>query len=613
MTARKGHLTDKHVLVVEDHPANLKLTREILRLLGCRISEVCKAEDAFRVIEEENPNLVLMDIQLPGMDGLTATRILREEMGLKDLPVIGVSAMAREGDREKAFEAGCCEYITKPIDTRKFMELLRHFLTNKKYQPASDVHRKGNPVDRRRILVVDDNPTNVKLLKTILPEDKYEILEAFDGVAAVDTAFTRLPDLIFLDIMLPDLDGYEVMKLLKENADTSHIPVILVTALEDTSEKVRGLEAGAEEVLIKPVNRAEVLARTRSMIRLGDLRKQVTLREQAAGLLHQDQEDGKEFQGFPVFRILVVEDSAEDLDLIRAYLEKEPYEIVTAGTGRHALDILRANKVDLIVLDIQLPDMGGFEVLERAKNMNGCKTVQTIITTCLTDLESKIKSVELGADDYLVKPVNSRELKTRLRALLKKKVYMDKLKQDYIEGSNAAIMDPATGVHNRDFFMQFMELELKRSRRHSYSTSLLKILVDDTGLPAGDSDGAATDGVLRKMASILKRVLREIDLVARYEEAGLAVLLPYCEESGAAKVVTRMREALTDSSVLLVNDLNRSAVSLTFSVVTFPGEVQTAEQMAALVKERVGKDSACGKTRNNMAIPGKGTLLSGRG
>ena len=594
MSALKGHTSDKTVLVVEDNAANLKLTRDLLQLLECRVVETRRAEDALKVIEGQDVDLVLMDIQLPGMDGLTACRIIREEMGIKDLPIVGVSALAMDGDREKALEAGCCEYITKPIDTRMFMGMVMRCLSTEKCGPAEDKRGTGNGVERRRILVVDDNPTNVKLLKAMLPEDKYEIHEANNGATALKIAAANLPDVIFLDIMMPDMDGYEVTKRLKEKSDTAPIPVVLVTALEGVDDRIRGLEAGAEDVLVKPVNRVEVLARARSMVRLGDFRRQVALREQAAGTLRPDLGDKGVSQERTVARVLAVEDNVHDLDLLQACLAGEPYEILTAGSGEEALAILRETQIDLILLDILLPDMDGFKVLERAKGMKGRSTVQTVVTTCLTDLESKVRGVELGADDYIVKPVNPRELKARLKVLLKKKRYMDQLKYSNMGETDTAFMDALTGVYNRDFFKRFFDLELKRSQRHEYSTSLVKLVIHDLERSGKQRESGTKDTVLREVASTLKVVLRDIDLIARCEDAGFAMLLPYCEETGVVNVVTRIREALAACAFPSRDDLSRGIVSVSFGTATFPGEVGSVEQMAALVEKKLESDRISG-------------------
>ena len=128
---------------------------------------------------------------------------------------------------------------------------------------------------RFRVLVVDDNEANVELLEAYL-STQYEVVKAFDGEEALQKVKTDSPDLILLDIMMPHLNGYEVCKRLKEGKETSFIPIVMVTALTDKSEKIKGLEAGADDFLTKPVDRAELLARVKSLLRIKYLHDELT-------------------------------------------------------------------------------------------------------------------------------------------------------------------------------------------------------------------------------------------------------------------------------------------------------------------------------------------------
>ncbi|MDF1526856.1 MAG: response regulator [bacterium] len=289
--------------------------------------------------------------------------------------------------------------------------------------------------------------------------------------------------------------------------------------------------------------------------------------------------------------VLVVEDNVTNLKLTRDLLQLLECRVVEAGRAEDALKMIKGQDIDLVLLDILLPDMDGFKVLERAKGMKGRSTVQTVVTTCLTDLESRVRGVELGADDYIVKPVNPRELKARLKVLLKKRRYMDQLNYSRLRETDTAIMDNLTGVYNRDFFMRFMELELKRSQRHEYSTSLVKVVIHDPERSGKQKENGTKDTVLREVASVLKCVLRDIDLIARYEDAGFAMLLPYCEETGVVNVVTRIREALAASVFPSRDDLSQGVVPVvSFGTATFPGEVESVEQMAVLVEKKLESD-----------------------
>ena len=127
----------KTILVVEDNELNMKLVRGLIKIGKYRMLEAIDAESGIQLIREQRPDLVLMDIQLPGMDGLSATKIIKEDPSVKDIPIVALTSYAMQGDEEKALEAGCTGYIAKPIDTRKFLKTISQYLNDDKSQRQS--------------------------------------------------------------------------------------------------------------------------------------------------------------------------------------------------------------------------------------------------------------------------------------------------------------------------------------------------------------------------------------------------------------------------------------------------------------------------------------------
>jgi CheY-like chemotaxis protein len=121
-------MTIKTILVVEDNELNMKLVRGLIKIGKYGMLEARDAESGIQLIREQRPDLVLMDIQLPGMDGLSATKIIKKEPSLKNIPIVALTSYAMQGDEEKALEAGCTGYIAKPIDTRKFLKTISQYL-----------------------------------------------------------------------------------------------------------------------------------------------------------------------------------------------------------------------------------------------------------------------------------------------------------------------------------------------------------------------------------------------------------------------------------------------------------------------------------------------------
>lgn len=419
-------MRDETILIIEDDDLNLKLVESLLELGSYRVLKAMDAETGISLMREHSPDLVLMDIRLPGMDGLHATRLIKQDPELRSIPVIALTAQAMVGDEAEALRAGCNGYFSKPIDTRSFLATLQSFIGERKKKSEAS---KGIQFDHKaRILVVDDDPLNVKLLTAKLGSAGYDTIEAYGGQEGLDKAATESPDLLLLDVMMPRMDGFEVTRRLKSDPITSHIPIILVTALDEKEGKTRGLEAGADDFLNKPIKNIELQARVRSLVDLKRYRDQVSKQRQVSeqlGATSQHPGLCNEREHIPT--VMLVEDDETDAQMIQYYLDSEPLQVQLYTDGEKALRRVREGKVDLILLDILLPDINGFEICRLLKENEETRDIQILVVTCLGDLDSKLKGIELGADDYLVKPIDEKELKARIKWLLEKKCYLDSL------------------------------------------------------------------------------------------------------------------------------------------------------------------------------------------
>jgi diguanylate cyclase (GGDEF)-like protein len=258
------------ILIIEDNPANMKLACLLVRNAGHTVLSAVDAETGLTLARADRPDLILMDIQLPGMDGLAATALLKQDPATATIPVIALTAMAMKEDQEKSLVAGCDAYIAKPLRYPELYAAIDTLLANR---PASGERRSSlspgaitNP--NATILIVDDQIQNRTLLETLLRPEGYRTLSAASGEEALAAIARHAPDLILLDVMMPGMDGYQVAGKLKSNPATSDIPIIMVTAKGDRSDRLAGLNAGAEDFLIKPVDRAELWLRVRNLLRL---------------------------------------------------------------------------------------------------------------------------------------------------------------------------------------------------------------------------------------------------------------------------------------------------------------------------------------------------------
>ena len=453
---------------------------------------------------------------------------------------------------------------------------------------------------KETILIVDDDPLNVKLLSATLSADGYETLSAYDGKTALKIAQTEFPDLILLDIMMPEIDGYEVTEILKQNPDTKDIPIILITALDGREDKLKGLEAGADEFLNKPANAAELLARVKSLLRLKLYQDQLKVRTHPQEFIASNgKADGGPIGDLNLPSVLLVEDEDRDVRLLKSYLQGEAYHIEVAHTGEETISRVLKDKVDLILLDILLPGMDGFEVVRQLREMESAENIQVLAITSLKDMESKIRGIELGVDDYLVKPINKHELRVRVKSLVKKKAYLDTLRQGYQTAVYTAITDKLTGLYNRAYFEHYLHLEIKRADRLKDQLSLIMMDIDEFKY-YNDSFGHLTgDRILRTLGKLVKESIREIDLAVRYGGEEFAFVLPTTDKEGAVAVAERLRRVVYEHSFFSEDERTDKRLSVSVGVAVYPDEALSLEalirsaDMQLYRAKREGKNRVC--------------------
>ncbi|MDP2277656.1 MAG: diguanylate cyclase [Nitrospirota bacterium] len=393
-----------------------------------------------------------------------------------------------------------------------------------------------------RVLVVDDQPANVKIIAKRLSVLGYEVLTATNGMDGIRLARESAPDVILLDIMMPEMDGYEVIKRLKQEPETSGIPIALLTALDSVKDKVRGLDAGADDFLTKPVNQIELVARIRSLTKLKRLQEEIRKAGDLTSPLPEDAGKGKTEDKKIIF---IVEDDEKMLAQYKRILDNTgEYRTLIANNASDALDVLHKTIPDLILLDIMLPDMNGIELLGKIRKEHPSANIPIIIISTIADIETKVKGIEAGADDYLIKPVDRLEMLARIRANLRKSEAQRRLKSNLEATERQAITDPLTGLYNRQYLKTAFEREIARARRYKRPFSML-ILDIDHFKDVNDTFGhLAGDGVLREIAGILKDGVRASDVAARYGGEEFVVVLTDTNINGAVAAAEHLRKTV---------------------------------------------------------------------
>ena len=270
------------ILIIDDNAMNRKLFGFLLRKAGY---EVLEAEDGKQGVEQAKeviPDLILMDIQMPGgMDGIAALKAIRTIEAISEIPVIAVTSYTMKGDRESFLSEGFVDYISKPIDSEAFLASIKNILNDitvespacEKEQSTARVRvgGRGAHPGKQRILCVDDEPMNLKVLDKLLVSHGYEVIRAKDGEAALQAIGENSVDLVLLDVMMPKIDGFEVCRRIKGDERYRNIPVVMITALSAKEDRIKGIEAGAEDFISKPIDQGEVLARVRMLLKMKGL------------------------------------------------------------------------------------------------------------------------------------------------------------------------------------------------------------------------------------------------------------------------------------------------------------------------------------------------------
>ena len=273
-----------------------------------------------------------------------------------------------------------------------------------------------------RILVVDDIPANVRLLEAKLTAEYFEVLTANDGFSALEAARAQAPDLILLDVMMPGMDGFEVAKRLKTDIKTRHIPIVMITALTDTADRVRGLEAGADDFLSKPVNDIALFARVRSLTRLKVMMDELRVRHATTGQLDitdkapvGTEDDGRNG------RILLVESEELLAEKLTEFLSTAGHDISRATGAAEALERSREQGMDLIIVSLHLAGEDGLRLCSQYRSQDETRHVPILLTLEEGDLEQLAKGLDLGVTDYLIRPIDQNELLARTRTQIRRR------------------------------------------------------------------------------------------------------------------------------------------------------------------------------------------------
>jgi two-component system cell cycle response regulator len=417
-----------------------------------------------------------------------------------------------------------------------------------------------------RILVVDDVLANVRLLEARLSAEYFDVATATSGQEALVICERAECDIVLLDVMMPDMDGFEVCRRLKANPATHHIPVVMVTALDQAADRVEGLQAGADDFLTKPVSDVVLVARVRSLVRLkmmtDELRmravtsKEIGLQNPARDSIADSGRSG---------RILLVDDRESSYERLIATLTSE-HTVDVESDPSEALFHAADGNYDLMIVSLSLENFDALRLCSQVRSLERTRTVPILAIVEVEDNPRLMRGLEIGVNDYLMRPVDKNELLARVRTQVRKKRYTERLRDNMQMSIEMAITDALTGLHNRRYMESHLTTLVEQAAARGKPLTVLVLDVDYFKAINDTFGHDAGDDVLREFAVRVKKSIRGIDLACRFGGEEFVVVMPETDMAVAAVVAERLRRRIASEPFAINQGARKIEVTISIGL-----------------------------------------------
>jgi signal transduction histidine kinase/CheY-like chemotaxis protein/CHASE3 domain sensor protein len=390
---------DKIVLIVEDDTKFATILRNQARNKGFKALCASTGEDGLVLSEKFSPSAVILDIDLPGMNGLQVLAELKNNPALRHIPVHIMSVNERTIEPIKE---GAVEYLTKPVDKKQMEEAFRRI--------ESFIERK-----MKNLLIIEDDANSRRAIRKLIGNGDVKSFEAGSGKEALEVFTNNHIDCIVLDLGLPDTSGFELIHKLAEVKNGIMPPVIIYTGKELTRKENEELEKYAETIIIKGAKSEERLLDETALFLHRTIDKLPEAKRKMITNLYN-----KEIV-FESKKILLVDDDMRNVFALSKVLKEKGMEVLKAENGAVALEELNNNPgVDLVLMDIMMPEMDGYTAMQKIREQSRFKSLPVIALTAKAMKEDKQKCIDAGANDYITKPIDVSRLLSLMRVWLSK-------------------------------------------------------------------------------------------------------------------------------------------------------------------------------------------------
>jgi two-component system cell cycle response regulator len=429
-----------------------------------------------------------------------------------------------------------------------------------------------------RVLVVDDIQANVKLLEARLSAEYFEVLTAYNAREALDILARERVDVVLLDVMMPGMDGFEACRRIKTDPKTQHIPVVMVTALDQPADKVQGLDAGADDFLTKPVDDVALITRVKNLARLKVLSDEMMIRastSQQIGMGPGGLRNWKEAGGNG--RLLVVDDHPRSASRVSEALSKT-HRVDIEADPQNALARCGDIQYDCMIVSLALANADGLRLCSQVRSLDRTRHLPLIIIVEPGDDARLLRGLDMGVNDYLMRPIDANELHARVRTQVARKRHSDQLRSRIAQSVEMAITDGLTGLHNRRYMETHLKSLLEKARAAGRPLSVLVADIDFFKRVNDTFGHDAGDVVLKEFATRFRRNTRGIDLACRMGGEEFVIIMPDTELPRAFQVGERLR-ACVAAEPFQVNSHTQLRVTASVGIASLEHRDDTSEAL----------------------------------
>lgn len=448
-----------------------------------------------------------------------------------------------------------------------------------------------------RVLVVDDVPANVKLLEARLSAEYFDVVTTHSGTEALAIAERAECDIVLLDVMMPDMDGFQVCRRLKSNPVTHHLPVLMVTALDQPSDRIAGLEAGADDFLTKPVSDVALIARVRSLARLKMMTDELRMRavtSKEIGIENPEREAVMETGRNG--RILLVDDRRSSHERIISMLDTE-HLIEVEPDPNNALFRAAEGNYEVLVVSLGLENFDGLRLCSQLRSLDRTRSLPILAIVDGEDGERLARGLEIGINDYVVRPIDKNEMLARVRTQVRRKRYTERLRDNVQLSIEMAITDGLTGLYNRRYMESHLGTLIEQSASRGRPLTVL-ILDIDYFKSINDNYGHdAGDDVLREFAIRVRKSIRGIDLACRYGGEEFVIIMPDTDMAVASIVAERLRRRIASEPFRIEQGQRSADVTISIGLSTLEAAKDNAMSILKRADQALYRAKKDGRNR----------------